>query len=126
MKVQKAARRVGAICLKVAVLALVVLGIIYLGQTAFRYTHAVFSDAAFEEAPGKDLVLTVSEDTDAGKLADVLEKNGIIEDAAVFRIQMKVADFDETVKAGTYHLNTSMTPNEIFQVLAEESGDSEK
>lgn len=126
MNVKKGALRVGSICLKVAVFVLILLGIIYLGQIAYHYTHEVFSDEAFEEAPGRDVVLNVSEDTGTEQLAKVLEKNGLIEDAAVFRIQMKVADFDGPVKAGTYHLNTSMTPNEMLKILSGESGEKEK
>lgn len=125
MNTRKAAMRVGSICLRVTIFVAVVLGIVLLGQTTYRYTRAVFSDAAFEEEPGKTVRVKIPEDVSGKRLAEVLEKNGLIEDAFVFRIQMKMTDFGDTVKAGTYELNTSMAPSEMFKILSETNGDNE-
>ena len=123
MNTRKAALKAGAICLRVAVFVLVCLGIVYLGQTAYRYTHAVISDAAVEAEPGRNVKVQIPEDVSMKKLADVLEENGLIEDANIFRIQMKLADSPETVKAGTYELNTSMAPTEMLKILSETNED---
>lgn len=121
MNARKAAMRVVSICIRVAIFVAVVLGIIYLGQTAYHYTHEVFSDEAFEEAPGKDVIVKIPEDVSGKQLAKVLEENGLIENAIVFQIKMKMADFGDTIKAGNYELNTSMTPSEMFKVLSGQS-----
>lgn len=123
MNARKAVRRTGSICIKVAVFVLICLGLVYLGQTTYQYTHAVFSEAAMEEKPGRNVKITIPEDVSAKKFAEVLEKNGLIESATVFQIQMKMASFGETVKAGTYELNTSMKPGEIFEILSETNED---
>ena len=118
MTTQKAVMRVASICLKVIVFIVIILGIVSLGQTTYRYTHAVFSDAALEEEPGKMVRVKIPEDVSGKQLAKVLEENGLIEDANVFLIQMKMADFGETVKAGAYELSTSMSPSEMFKILS--------
>ena len=118
MTTQKAVMRVASICLKVIIFIVIVLGIVSLGQTTYRYTHAVFSDAALEEEPGKLVRVKIPEDVNGKQLAKVLEENGLIEDVNVFVIQMKMADFGETVKAGTYELSTSMPPSEMFKILS--------
>ena len=118
MTTQKAVMRVASICLKVIVFIVIILGIVSLGQTTYRYTHAVFSDAALEEEPGKLVRVKIPEDVNGKQLAKVLEENGLIEDANVFVIQMQMADFGETVKAGTYELSTSMPPSEMFKILS--------
>ena len=118
MTTQKAVMRVASICFKVIIFIVIVLGIVSLGQTTYRYTHAVFSDAALEEEPGKLVRVKIPEDVNGKQLAKVLEENGLIEDANVFVIQMKMADFGETVKAGTYELSTSMPPSEMFKILS--------
>lgn len=123
MNARKAVRRTGSICIKVAVFVLICLGLVYLGQTTYRYTHAVFSEAAMEEKPGRNVKITIPEDVSAKKFAEVLEKNGLIENATVFQIQMKMASFGKTVKSGTYELNTSMKPGEIFEILSETNED---
>ena len=61
MNTRKAVIRVGSICLKVAVFVLICFGLVSLGQTTYRYTHAVFSEEAFEEAPGKDIRINIPE-----------------------------------------------------------------
>ena len=76
MNTRKAVLHVGSICLRVAVFVAIVLGMIYLGQTTYHYTRAVFSDEAFEEAPGKTVKVTISESVSGKTLAKVLEKNG--------------------------------------------------
>ena len=123
MNTRKAVLHVGSICLRVAVFIAIVLGLIYLGQTTYNYTRAVFSDEAFEEAPGKTVKVTISEPVSGKALAKVLEENGLIEDALVFQLQMKMAGFGEKVEADTYELNTSMSPSELFKILSETSGE---
>jgi UPF0755 protein len=123
MNTRKAVLRVGSICLKVAVFVLICFGLVSLGQTTYRYTHAVFSEEAFEEAPGKDIRINIPEDVSIGRFAQVLEENGVIEDAKIFKLQMKMADFGNTVKAGTYDLNTSMKPSQMFKLLSKANED---
>ena len=118
MTTQKAVMRVASICLKVIIFIVIVLGIVSLGQTTYRYNHAVFSDEAIEEEPGRSVTIKINEDVSTKKLAEVLEENGLIEDAKVFKFQMKMADFEGPLKAGTYELNTSMSPSEMFKILS--------
>ena len=123
MDARKAAIRVGSICLKVAIFILICLGLVHLGQTTYRYTHAVFSEEAVEEKPGRTVKLNIPEDVSAKKFAEVLEENGLVEDAKVLLVQMKMAKFGDTVKAGTYELNTAMKPSEMFKILSKANED---
>jgi UPF0755 protein len=121
MDTRKAAIRVAAIGFRVVILVAIVLGLVSLGQTTYRYTRAIFSDAAYEEEPGQTVRINIPEDVSGKRLAEVLEDNGLIEDAKVFWIQMKMSDYEDTVKAGTYELNTSMAPSEIFRALSKQA-----
>ena len=123
MNTRKAVLRVGGICLRAAVFILICLGLVSLGKTTYRYTHAVFSEEAYEEEPGRTVQIKIPEDVSAKRLAEVMEENGLVEDAGVLKVQMKMADFQDTVKAGTYELNTSMTPREMFKILSTTNGD---
>lgn len=120
MNTRKAVMQVSSICLKVANLILIILGIIYLGQTTYQYTRAVFSNQAYEAEPGKDVTVKISEEITTKELAEILEKKGLIEDADLFKIQMKLSGFGSSVAAGEYELNSSMTPREIEEVLTSE------
>ena len=68
--------------------------------------------------PGRSVTIKISEEVSTKKLAEVLEENGLVEDAKVFQFQMKMADFEGPVKAGTYELNTSMSPSKMFKILS--------
>jgi UPF0755 protein len=120
METRKAALHVGAICLRVGLFVMIVLGVVYLGQTTYRYTRAVFSDEAYEEEPGTRMKVTVPEGAGAKALAKVLEEQGIIKDAKVFQLQMKLNNAEDSMKAGTYELSTSMKPSEILEILSGE------
>lgn len=120
MNTRKAAMRVVSICLKVAIFVLIVLGIVYLGQRTFRYAHAVFSDTAMEAPPGRSVKIRIAEEVTAKKMAEFLEKKGVIENAETFRIQMKYHEFEGMIKPGIYELNTSMPPSEIIRILSGE------
>ncbi|MGN0335625.1 MAG: endolytic transglycosylase MltG [Lachnospiraceae bacterium] len=117
MNTNKAVLQVVKIFIKVVLIVVIMLGIVRLGQMAYVYSHAVFYQESMEEAPGRNVSLELKKDVSSKDLARFLEENGIVEDAAIFRVQMKVLDFDDTVKAGKYELNTSMTPKEILEVL---------
>lgn len=123
MDTRKAVLQVGTICFRVILFVVLVLGLVYLGQTTYKYTRAVFSDEAFEEAPGKTVKVTISESVSGKQLAKVLEENGLIENALVFQLQMKMAGFGDHVEADTYELNTSMPPSELFEILSGTDGE---
>lgn len=123
MNTRKAAIRTASICLRAAVLIAILLAIVFVGRTTYQYTRAVFRDAAMEEQPGKVVSIKIPKDISSKEFAEVLEDNGLIENASVLVIQMKMADFGDTVKAGTYELNTSMPPSQMFKVLSKQTGD---
>ena len=123
MDTRKAVLHVGIICFRVILFVALMLGLVYLGQTTYQYTRAVFGNEAFEEAPGKTVKVTISEPVSAKQLAKVLEENGLIDNALVFQLQMKLADFGDVVEANTYELNTSMAPSELFEILSKTNGE---
>ena len=123
MTTQKAVMRVATILYRVVLTVAIILAIVYMGQTSYRFTRAVFSDSAMEEEPGRDVKISIKEEVGTKKLAEVFEKNGLVENALVFRIQMKMKSFEDTVKPGNYEMNTSMSPSEMLKVLSETNED---
>ena len=73
-----------------------------------------------EEAPGRDISVTVSENMDAKEIAHLLERKGLIGDETIFRIQLKLNKCEEKLRPGNYVLNTSMTIKEIMKTLSGE------
>ena len=55
------------------------------------------------------------------QIGRTLESRGLIRDAKVFVVQEKLSNFSGKLQPGTYILNTSMTPDEMMEILAREN-----
>lgn len=103
-------------------LVLAVLCLLYYGGTkGFEFGESVFSPKTLEEAPGTDIEVTITQGMDAEAVGKLLEKSGLIKDYKVFWIQTKLYDY--SFAAGNYVLNTSMTPEEMLEIVGEHKAD---
>ncbi len=101
-------------------LVLVVLGLIRAGQWAYGFGYRVYTEGAVDSAPGTDKSVTVTSDMSAKEIGDLLEEKGLIRDAGLFVVQLKLSSYSGQIRSGTYTLNTSMTAEEMMQVMAAE------
>lgn len=101
-------------------LVLVVLGLIRAGQWAYGFGYRVYTEDAVASAPGTDKSVTVTSDMSAKEIGDLLEEKGLIRDAGLFVVQLKLSSYSGQIRSGTYTLNTSMTAEEMMQVMAAE------
>ena len=116
----------GLFLLRLAVLILVVVGIFKVGEYAYTYCYSIVSDEAAEEKPGRDVSVSVTSDMSAGQVAKLLERKGLVKSANVFKIQMKVTDYEDKIQAGNYTLNTSMRPRKILKILSGEETEEDE
>lgn len=121
MKAQKAMLSVGLFILRLAILIFIIVGIYRIGETAYLYSYSIVADSAVDKAPGKDVSVTLDSDMTVKDVARLLERKGLVEDAEIFRIQLKVAKYEDKLKRGSYVLNTSMAPSEMMKVMAGET-----
>lgn len=121
MKAQKAMLSAGLFLLRLALLILVIVGIYRVGETSYMYCYSVVSDVAIDKAPGKDVGVTLNGDMTVKDVARLLERKGLVKDADIFRLQIKMNKYDSKLKMGNYTLNTSMTPKEMMKVLSGET-----
>ena len=103
---------------KIVVIILVIMVVYRLGSMAYSYGERIFGEPPMESAPGTDIVITVGSEDSVRDIADNLKAAGLIRDAGLFVLQERLAGYKEGVKAGTYTLNTSMTPEELIQTMA--------
>lgn len=126
MKAQKAMLSVGLFILRLAILILIIVGVYRVGETAYLYCYSIVADTAVDQAPGKDVSVTLDSDMTVKDAARLLEKKGLVRDADIFRIQLKMARYEDKLKRGSYVLNTSMTPKEMMKVMAGEAEGAEE
>ena len=120
MKSQKAMLSLGLFLFRVAVVLLIVVGIYKVGELSYTYCYSIVAHAPVELEPGRDVAVTLTDDMSAKKVAELLETKGLVKDADIFRAQLKLNDYKDKLKAGNYILNTSMTPDTLMKVMAQE------
>ena len=110
---------------KIVVIILVIMVVYRLGSMAYSYGERIFGEPPMESAPGTDIVITVGSEDSVRDIAENLKSAGLIRDAGLFVLQERLAGYKEGFKAGTYTLNTSMTPEELIQTMAASSDEGD-
>lgn len=123
---QKIILSLGLFIMRLAIGVFVIAGFYYVGVHAYNYGYSVVSDVAMERAPGREVSISLAGSMTEEDTAKYLERTGLVKDAEIFRLQLKLNKYDNKLKPGEYVLNTSMTPKEIMAVLAGEAGDEDE
>ena len=118
MKLNKLVLKFVSISFSILVMLLVVIGLIKLGSFCYDFGYRVFTEGPVEEEPGTDVSVDVTDDLSEYQIGKLLKKEGLIRDANLFYVQLRMSAYHGKLKAGTYTLNTSMTAE------AEESTES--
>ena len=112
--------------LSVLILVFVVVGIYRLGQTAYDFGYRVFTEPAVaQETNGRDMVVTVSSTMSEKDIAEDLEEKGLIRDALLFQVQLRLSEYHGELQPGAYTLNTSMTAKEMMRIMAGDEAEEE-
>ena len=105
-----------------AVYLIVAAVVIYIGKTAYDFGYNIFYQQPMDsEEEGRDVTVAVEEGDSVYQTGRTLESRGLIQDAKVFVVQEKLSNYSGKLQPGTYILNTSMTPDEIMEILAKEN-----
>lgn len=107
----------GMVCrVAVAVLAIV---LVYKGAvTAYDYGYRVFQEPPVAEKPGADVQVEITVGKSALQIGEILESKGLIRDAKLFYVQNLLSHYKDKLRAGVYILNTSMTMEEMMQIMS--------
>ena len=124
MKLNKLVLKIVSISFSILVMLLVVIGLIKLGSFCYDFGYRVFTEGPVEEEPGTDVTVDVTGDLSEYQIGKLLKKEGLIRDANLFYVQLRMSAYHGKLKTGTYTLNTSMTAKDMMVVMAAESEES--
>lgn len=113
--VRKMAMTVISIAVKIMLIVAVICLLVWGGKKGFEFGVSIFTPSSVEEAPGKDVTVTIKSGTGKMDVGKLLEEKGLIEDYKVFWLQAILYECD--IKSGEYTLNTSMTSEDILEVI---------
>lgn len=126
MKARRLVNRIIGLSIGILLLVLVIFGICYLAKQAYSFGYRVYTEEPMEEEPGTDVLVEVTSGMNDRQIGEMLQKKGLIRDASLFVVQLKISAYADDIKPGTYVLNTSMTAEEMCgNMAAEQEEESE-
>ena len=84
-------------------------------KITYDFCYQIFGQVTASEEPGRDIEIQISKGESTMNVASKLELNRIIVNKYSFYVKAKLKK--HTLMPGTYTLNTSMTYDEIFEVI---------
>ncbi|MBO5373603.1 MAG: endolytic transglycosylase MltG [Lachnospiraceae bacterium] len=127
LSISKVVLKIVGFSFSVLILLFVVYALYRSGQYAYDFGYRVFTETAVDTVEeSEDKVVQITGDMGAIEIGNLLEKKGLIRNAELFFVQLKLSAYAKEIKEGTYTLSTSMTAREMMQVMsAEEVEDTE-
>lgn len=114
----RAVRMLLIILLNIIFYALVIFGCIQIVNTGYSFAYAVLGDTMAELPPGSDCSYTIESGQSEYEVASDLAEQNLVKDKYSFYLRMKLEEGgDRVLLPGTYHLNTSMTYEEILSMI---------
>ncbi len=100
----------------------VIVGVIYIGKSAYDFGYEIFNQESMDnEENGRDVTVVIKEGDSVYQIGKTLKKKGLIDDAKIFVAQEMLSSYKGKLQPGTYILSTSMTPDEMMEILAREN-----
>ena len=105
-----------------ALYLIIAIAVIYIGKSAYDFGYDIFYQQPMDsEEEGRDITVVVEDGDSVYQIGKTLENRGLIRDAKVFVVQEKLSNYSGKLQTGTYILNTSMTPDEMMEILSREN-----
>lgn len=120
MNLNKVVFRFVSISFSILVILLVLIGFVKIGTYCYEFGYRVFTEAPVDAEPGRDVMVQISSHMSDMDIAKELKEKGLVEDAKLFYVQLKVSAYSGKFHDGVYTLNTSMTARDMMVVMAAE------
>ena len=111
--------------IKIAVAVLVVFYVYKAATIAYDYGYRIFAEGPVSEEPGFDVTIAITSDKDVRDIGELLETRGLIRDGKLFVLQELLSKYHGQIKEGAYTLNTSMSVDEMLEIMAGEAEETE-
>lgn len=120
MKSSKTTLHLVGMILNILMMVLIVFVVIQLATVAYDIGYRVFTEPAMESEPGRDVMVEVESGMSVWALGTELEEKGLVDNHILFTVQLQLSSYAKKIKPGLYTLNTSMTAQEMMQVMTKE------
>ena len=92
----------------------------------FDFGYRVFAEQPVDKEPGRDVTVEIKSGMSDRDIAKMLEQKGVIRDANIFFVQVKISAYSGKMYPGTYTVNTSMEAKEMMALFATKPAEAEQ
>lgn len=102
--------------------AVIILAGVYIiftaGNKAYSFGHNIFNEEAVTtQADAREVQVTVTASDTSKSISKTLYNKGLVKDETIVYLQIILSDYKDKFQAGTYKLDTSMKPSEMFEIM---------
>jgi UPF0755 protein len=125
MNAKKLVGIVISVSFEIIIVALVIILIYNYGLKAYSFGFSVFAEQPVASEPGRDVNVTIDANSTTYEIGELLVAKGLIRDAKLFYVQMKLSALGDKVNSGKYTLNTSMTAEDMINTITVDAEEDE-
>ena len=92
---------------------------------AYDYGYRVFAEEPMSVGEGRTISISVGAGDSVRDIGKNLEEKGLIRDANLFFVQELLSEYHGKILPGIYDLNTSMTNEEMLEMMSSEPEEEE-
>ncbi len=118
MNAKEIVASVFGMALKIVAAVLIVMFTYKYALLAYDYGFRIFGETPLTSGEGRTVTVTIEEDDDVKTIGKRLENKGLIRDGELFVLQELISDYHNEILPGTYELNTSMTAEQMMEVMS--------
>ncbi len=93
---------------------------------AYDYGYRVFAEEPMTLGEGRIISIYVKEEDSVKDIGNTLEDKGLIRDANLFIVQELVSEYHGKIQPGIYDLNTSMSTEEMLEIMAADAEEEDE
>ena len=112
--------------IKMIALVFAVSYILKMATAAYDYGFRVFTEEPVSLGEGRTISVIVEEPVSVKDVGKMLEERGLIRDANLFVIQELVSENHGKIQPGIYDLSTTMTAQEMVEVMAADAPEEDE
>ncbi|MCI5620932.1 MAG: endolytic transglycosylase MltG [Lachnospiraceae bacterium] len=126
MSASKVVMRIVRICLSTLLVVLIIYVLIRSGVYAYDMGYRLFTEEPVSsEENGQNVALQITEDMSARDIGKILEERNLVRDGNLFAMQLTLSAYKDKLVPGVYTLNSSMTAEEMMQVMSQTEEEKE-
>lgn len=110
---------IASTAIRVALVLVIIVVIYKLTGKAYEFGYRIFAEEPMTEGSGITVTVSYMEDDSVQELGQKLYDQGLIRDTMLFYFQEMFSNYHGLEQAGVYELNTSMTVEEMLEVISE-------